>query len=333
MGFWRNPEVRRSLLLHIVCSVLAGAAAVLLWSFACGGFVLGVCMVMTALHFLVTYRRYRKIALLAADIDRLLHNPACTMQANTEGELAILQTEIQKMTIRLKENEQRLLEEKQYLSDSLADISHQLRTPLTSMHLLATLLADTELTEQQRSRHLHELHSLLSRIDWLVTTLLKISKLDAGTVEFRQEELPLDELLRTACKPLQIAAELKGVALIVRAEGEFSGDKAWTAEAVGNIVKNCMEHTPEGGEIRIVAQENPLFSEISITDTGSGIAQEDLPHIFERFYKGKEDDTPGFGIGLALARTIITSQNGTIKAENLPDKGAKFTIRFYKGTI
>lgn len=333
MGFWRNPEVYRSLLVYLVCSALAGVTALVFWSAAHGGFVFGVCLVMTALHLLTTYRRYRRIAVLAADIDKLLHNAAHTIQANAEGELAVLQTEIQKMTVRLREHEQQLTEEKQYLSDSLADISHQLRTPLTSMHLLATLLSDPELSEQQRSRHLHELHSLLTRIDWLVTTLLKISKLDAGTVQLRQETLPLDELLRTACKPLQIPAELKEQTISVSAEGSFTGDPAWTAEAVGNIVKNCMEHTPAGGKINVTALENPLFTEICITDSGSGIAPEDLPHIFERFYKGKDDDAPGFGIGLSLARTIITSQNGTVKAENLPEKGAKFTIRFYKGTV
>lgn len=332
MGFWRNPEVYRSLLVHLGMSILAGGIACFR-DFDCGACVLAACLVMTALHLLVTYRRYRKIAVLAAEIDKILHNADCSLQANSEGELAILQTEIQKMTLRLREHEQQLTEEKRYLSDSLADISHQLRTPLTSMHLLVTLLSEPELTEESRSRHLHELHSLLSRIDWLVTTLLKISKLDAGTVQLRQETISLNELLQTACIPLQIPAELKEQTLSVSAEGDFFGDLAWTAEAIGNIVKNCMEHTPAGGEISISAQENPLFSEISITDNGSGIAPDDLPHIFERFYKGKDEDTPGFGIGLALARTIITSQNGTIKVENLPEKGAKFTIRFYKGTV
>lgn len=332
MGFWRNPEVYRSVLLHLGFSILAGVVGCF-WEFSCGGYVFGVCLLMTALHLLITYRRYRKIAVLAADIDRLLHNSGYVMQANAEGELAILQTEIQKMTIRLREHEQQLTADKRFLSDSLADISHQLRTPLTSMHLIVTLLADSELTEELRYRHLQELHSLLSRIDWLVTTLLKLSRLDAGTVQLRQEQITLNDLLQTACTPLQIPAELKEQTLLFSAEGHFYGDVAWTSEAIGNIIKNCMEHTPIGGEIHINAQENPLFCEILITDNGSGIAAEDLPHIFERFYKGKEDDTPSFGIGLALARTIITSQNGTIKAENLPDKGARFTIRFYKGTI
>ena len=332
MGFWRNPEVYRSLLLHLGFSVLAGLIGCVR-GLGCGAYAFGICLGMTALHLLVTYRRYRKIAFLAAEIDRILHNAEYTAQMNAEGELAILQTEIQKMTVRLREHEQQLTAEKQYLADSLADISHQLRTPLTSMHLLATLLSEPELTEEQRSRRLHELHNLLSRIDWLVTALLKLSKLDTGTVRLRQEQLSLDELLRTACKPLQIPAELKEQTLSVSAEGDFCGDLSWTAEAIGNIVKNCMEHTPSGGEIGVRAQENPLFCEISITDTGSGFAKEDLPHIFERFYKGKNDDTPGFGIGLALARTIITNQNGTIKAENRPEGGAKFTIRFYKGTI
>ena len=127
--------------------------------------------------------------------------------------------------------------------------------------------------------------------------------------------------------------ELRGQELIIRAEGDFYRDLAWTSEAVGNIVKNCMEHTPDGGRIEINAAENALYSEIIIKDNGTGISSEDLPHIFERFYKGKDSDGKSFGIGLALSRMIITGQGGTVKAENRKPAGAMFTIRFYKGTV
>ena len=130
-----------------------------------------------------------------------------------------------------------------------------------------------------------------------------------------------------------IPMELRGQALLIHADGAFRGDLSWTSAAIGNIVKNCMEHTPEGGRIEIEATENALFSEIIIKDNGTGISPEDLPHIFERFYKGKDSDGKSFGIGLALSRMIIAGQGGTVKAENRKPVGAMFTIRFYKGTV
>ena len=237
------------------------------------------------------------------------------------------------MTIRLREQQQTLTREKAYLADSIADISHQIRTPLTSINLLIGLLSEPKVTDARRQQLTNELYELLSRIDWLITTLLKISKLDAGTVRFNKETVGLETLIKKSCSPLLIPIELRGQELIIRTEGNFYGDPAWTSEAVGNIVKNCMEHTPDGGKIEIEAAENALYSEIVIKDNGTGISPEDLPRIFERFYKGKESDGKSFGIGLALSRMIITGQGGTVKAENRKPVGAMFTIRFYKGTV
>lgn len=144
----------------------------------------------------------------------------------------------------------------------------------------------------------------------------------------------MQELLDKACMPVRVPIELRGQELIIEAEGELSCDVAWSCEAIGNIVKNCMEHTPDSGTIKVCGKRNPLYSEIVITDSGSGISAEDLPHIFERFYKGRtSEDKGGFGIGLALARMIVTEQNGTLKAENAPDGGAMFTMRFYESTV
>ena len=156
----------------------------------------------------------------------------------------------------------------------------------------------------------------------------------------------MKQFLEQACMPLQIPIEIHSQTLDISADGEFTGDISWTGEAVGNIVKNCMEHTPDGGKISLNVKEiptrkisvngtdNAIFTEIVITDSGCGISEDDLPHIFERFYKGTvSDDNGGFGIGLALARMIVTGQNGTIKAENSPDGGARFILRFYKCTV
>lgn len=333
MKYLRNPEVLRGILLM---GILSAATVIAAWCMdtTFGVFTLILCSLFLFLHILITYRRYRNISALSAEIDRILHGENYTLSDDcTEGELAILKSEIYKMTVRLREQQQRMQEDKIYLADSLADISHQLRTPLTALHLLVARLSEPDLSPEKRLKLMHDMKMLLSRIDWLITALLKISKLDAGTVQFHAETIPLSHLLRNASEPLLIPLELRGIQLHIHADGMFSGDIAWTSEAIGNILKNCMEHTQMEGHITVRALENPLYTEICISDTGSGIAKEDLPHIFERFYKGKDSDDSSYGIGLALARMIISAQNGTIKAENAPVGGALFTIRFYKGTV
>ncbi|MCM1467517.1 MAG: HAMP domain-containing histidine kinase, partial [Alistipes sp.] len=237
------------------------------------------------------------------------------------------------MTVRLREQQQNLWKDKEYLAESLADISHQIRTPLTSIDLLASMLCEENVSEKRRQELSRELRELLFRIEWLVTSLLKISKLDAGCVSLKKESVPLGELIEKATESLLVPMELRGQELTVNVQGTFSGDVLWTCEALSNIVKNCMEHTQDGGRIKITASENVLYTEIVISDNGSGIAPEDLPHIFERFYKGKNSGDKSFGIGLFLARSIITAQNGTVRAENKANGGARFTLRFYKGTI
>jgi len=318
----KNKEVRKALLWQLLLSATA-CAVCFFFDIRAGLTAAGLSLLLMLIYCFSTYRRYQSIAALAGDIDQILHGDhAIDFDSYSEGELSILHSEIYKMTIRLREQQQTLTREKAYLADSIADISHQIRTPLTSINLLIGLLSEPKLTDARRQQLIHELYELLSRIDWLITTLLKISRLDAGTVQFKQEQVSLEELLKKSC-----------VTLLIHADGAFRGDLSWTSEAIGNIVKNCMEHTPEGGRIEIDAAENALFSEIIIKDNGTGISPEDLPHIFERFYKGKDSDGKSFGIGLALSRMIITGQGGTVKAENRKPAGAMFTIRFYKGTV
>ena len=212
---------------------------------------------------------------------------------------------------------------------NLADISHQLRTPLTAMNLTAAMLREPGLSEQRRLELSRELQTLLSRTDWLVETLLKLSKLDAGTVELRREQVPVRELIDRAAAPLSIPLELRGLQLAVSCSSEsLTADPVWTAEAIGNLLKNSMEHTPSGGTITVTAEQTALYTAITVEDTGCGFDEADLPHLFERFYKGKNASESSYGIGLALARTIIAAQNGTIQAMNT-GTGAKFLIKFY----
>lgn len=333
MSIFRNPEVKKELLLYIGISI---AASVLAFWFELryGIFTVALCVVFIIVYLVGTYRRYKRIRNLAADVNKILHGDTeISLEEYSEGELAILHSEIYKMTVRLREQHQKLLNDKIYLADSIADISHQIRTPLTSINLLVQFLSESDISEERRQKLSLELYGLLSRIDWLINTLLKISKLDAGTVQFKKETISLENLIQKACSPVLVPMELRGQSLTINAEGNFYGDISWMCEALGNIVKNCMEHTPDGGRIEMNASENALYTEIVISDNGSGISKEDFPHIFERFYKGKNSDDKSFGIGLALTRMIIVGQNGTIKAENNRSGGARFSIRMYKGDI
>ena len=333
MKLLRNKEVFFTALAALILGVL-GTVAAWIRDPVCGIVTAAVCAGFCAVGYWNLRCRYRKIGQLAAEIDRILHgDEAITLDGFSEGELSILQSEISKMTVRLREQQQRLQEDKIYLADSIADISHQIRTPLTTINLLVEFLSQPDLEEERRPQLTRELFELLGRIDWLITTLLKISKLNAGTVQFKDETVPLREMIDRAASPLLVPMELRGQTLISEGEGTFRGDLGWTCEALGNIIKNCMEHTPDGGTVSVTGRETGIYAEIVVTDTGAGIAKEDLPHIFERFYKGKNSDEKSFGIGLALARMIVTRQNGTVKAENLPGGGAKFLLKFYKGTL
>ena len=308
----KNKEVRKALLWQLLLSA-AACAVCFFFDIRAGLTAAGLSLLLMLVFCISTYKRYQRISSLADDINQVLHgDSSIDFDSYSEGELSILHSEIYKMTIRLREQQQTLTREKAYLADSIADISHQIRTPLTSINLLIGLLSEPKLTDARRQQLIHELYELLSRIDWLITTLLKISRLDAGTVQFKQEQVSLEELLKKSCVTLLIPMELRGQEL---------------------LQKRLEMPLADDGRIEIEATENALFSEIIIKDNGTGISPEDLPHIFERFYKGKDSDGKSFGIGLALSRMIIAGQGGTVKAENRKPVGAMFTIRFYKGTV
>lgn len=335
MGFFRNPEISKTALIWGLLSAAAVAAA-----FAAGPrtgvAALALCIAYSAAHFMITYRRYKNIADLSSEVDRVLHGfTKIEMSEYGEGELNILASEIHKMTLRLKEQADRLAADKEYLADSIADISHQIRTPLTSVSLLTEFLSEPELDTKRRIKYVKELFELLDRIDWLINTLLKMSKFDAGTVYFDRREENIVKLVKRAYEPISIPMELRGQSFEARIPEDMTlcCDARWTIEAVENILKNCMEHTPEGGTVTVTGEDNAVYSMITVSDTGYGIAKEDLPNIFKRFYKGKDSSAGSVGIGLALARMIINGQGGRIKAYNGRDGGAVFEIKFYKSVV
>lgn len=331
--FRNNKELRCSLI-WLCTAVIALTAVGFAISAACGWLVLAACLVMACIHLGTEFYRYRKLQKLSQDLDNLLvGGKPLPIREYDEGELSILANQIQKMTLRLTESAEAVKADKVYLADSLADISHQLRTPLTAMNLTTTMLRSEGLTNEKRMELTGELRSLLTRTDWLVETLLKLSKLDAGTVKLAKDTVSVRELINRASAPIAIPLDLRSQQLVVNCGDEcFTGDLIWCAEALGNILKNCMEHTPEGGTITVTAQETALYTQIEVEDTGSGFDTKDIPHLFERFYKGSNASANSYGIGLALARTVITSQNGTVQAQNCCT-GAKFVIKFYKQVI
>lgn len=334
MSILNEPDIRRGILADIGIGAAVSAVSFSL-GIAAGIAALASCIIYTVIHAITNVRRYRAIARLSNSIDRILHGQDEILFTDSrEGELAILTSEVTKMTVRLREQTDALAADKVRLTDAIADISHQLRTPLTSMNLTVSLLSEDGLSDERRLRLTRDLSRSLRRIDWLIDALLKISKIDAGTVGFRSERVSVAELIRRAAAPLMIPMELRGQEIRVHADSEeYTGDMQWSVEAIGNILKNCVEHTPEGGSIEISSTENALFTEIVISDSGAGFTPGDIPHLFERFYRGKNADAASVGIGLALARTVITAQNGTVAASNGKNGGAQFTVRFYKNIV
>lgn len=282
--------------------------------------------------YIFTRNRYQSIAKISEQIDMVLHDTDYLfINESEEGELSILQSEVTKMTLRIREQNAALKKEKENLADSLADIAHQLRTPLTSINLILSLL-ENDPGEKERKELLRETEELLLRMEWLITSLLKLSRLDAGIVVFQMSRVDVGTLLHTALRPLLIPMELHEIDLQVSApEGVMiQGDMDWLSEAFQNVLKNCMESAGDKGKIEIVCKDTVLFTEIRIHDSGAGFKENELSRLFERFYRGKNSRAAGYGIGLALCKTIITRQGGTINAENHPQGGAVFIIRFPK---
>ncbi len=329
----RNSELRSEYAIYIVITVILALGA----SFLGRNSVIAVVITSVTLilvRLVADIRRYRRIADLSDSIDRILHGAEdVKFEEYQEGEVAILSSEIHKMVIRLREQASQLLADKRFLSDSIADIAHQLRTPLTSMNIIVDMFSDAELSDEKRFDLLAEMMQSLNRIEWLINTLLKMSKIDADTVFFEQKEYSVKDMLRKASQPLEVPLDINGVALKVNVpeDAVIRGDMMWTSEAIGNILKNCMEHTPEGGMIEINVKHTPIYTEMVIRDTGSGFDPEDIPHVFERFYRGKVALNTSIGIGLALTKMIVERQSGTIRAGNRPEPehGAEFTVRFY----
>ena len=329
-----NREYRKAILISTVIILLAFLIGTMLLDIKAGVILLLSGAALLAVFVFYTNMRYRHIANLNDYLVRVLSGAeAPEIGSQEEGELSILRTNIYKAATMLKAQNEQLANDKTQLAAALADISHQLKTPLTSMMVMNDLLMD-ETDEVKREELLRTQSAQLDRMNWLIQTLLKLSKLDAGTIELKHERVSAKELLSEVLKPFEIQFELRGISYKQdTADITFNCDKNWTVEALANLIKNCMEHTPAGGTISVFAEETALSTDITIEDDGEGFETEDIPYLFERFYKGKNASKDSIGIGLAFSRMVIAGQNGTIAASNLPSGGACFKVRFYKSVI
>jgi len=331
---WKNKEV----IVFVSAILVLGMALVIeafISSHAAGIRVLITVFLLYLAFFIFTAYRYRQIRKLSDYLRRICAGEhSLDVRDNVEGELSILKNEIYKVTLMLSEYNNQLQREKLRLSEHMADISHQLKTPLTSLLVMVELLGNEGLPPEKRREFTKRISSQLKRIEWLVSSLLKMARLDAGVVKMKRERVKVRTLIENALKPLLIPMEVKGITCTVTGQNEtLTCDLQWTTEAIINILKNCIEHAPEHGKIEIAAKDNPLYFEIRISDNGPGISKEDLPHIFTRFYRGKNASPDSVGIGLAMAKSIIKEQNGDITVESREGRGTTFFIRLYKAVI
>lgn len=321
--------------------LLFTVAITLLFSGACAFFNLLcalVCLLLgTALSIIfttVTKKRIEKIEMLNDYLSLVCSGKYdLDISDNTEGELSILKNNIYKVISLIKTQNEMLKKDKVSLADSLADISHQLKTPLTSMMVMTDLLK-TEQDSSKRGEFVDVMETQLDKMKWLISTLLKLSKLDAGTADFKKEDFSLSSAFDEVLNPFLITLELKEISLFKDIPDIFvRGDKSWSVQAIQNIVKNCIEHTDKNGSLSISAQDTNIYTQVIIKDNGCGIAKEDLPHIFERFYHGKNSSKDSVGIGLAFAKAVLEKENATVTVKSEEGIGSVFEIRFYKSIV
>lgn len=294
-------------------------------------------LVIETMLFLIFSRylkkRQQKLNELAGYIGVLAQgNYTLDLSDNSEDELSNLKNELYKISVMLKEQARLSTEHKEALADSVSDISHQLKTPLTSVSILLDNLTDSyDMKLEIREKFLLEMRKQITSLNWMVVAMLKLSRLDAGVVEFEEEEIALKQLLDEVRTNLEIISEVTDVdvAIACKEAVTIRGDYNWNREAVQNIVKNAIEHSYVGETVRVEVKDNDVYTQISIKNRGKMISEEDKKHIFERFYRAEGAGENSIGIGLALAKTIVEKQNGYITVES-DEEETVFVIKFLK---
>lgn len=293
-------------------------------------------LLLMGLYYVEKKQRYQKINELSLHLmDMSAGKLTLDISDNQEGELSLLKNDIYKITLMLREKTALLQKDKIYLADTLSDISHQLKTPLTSMFMMTDLLTDPQLPAAKRVEFIEHIRQQLERIEWLVASLLKMSKIDAQAVLFKKEPVQMKDLIEQALNPLMIPIDIKEVAVNFSGDEDIFlyGDKHWTVEALVNVLKNAIEHVPQKGQVTIRCTKNPLHIELMISDNGDGIPAADIPHLFERFYRGENAKPDSVGIGLAMSKSILQHQHATIDVTSEIGQGTTFIIKFYLTSV
>lgn len=290
----------------------------------CGALAGG--LLFLAAVFWRNQRENARIRTLTDYVEQVNRGRGRILPGEREDAFSGLQDEICKTVTELYQTRDMAVKARDFFAENLANIAHQIRTPITAMSLTVQMMEG-----QPDSEHPKQIRRQLERLTHLEEALLLLSRIDAGTLPLERKKVDVFTVLMLSVDSLQELFAGAGVSADIEEAGGvyILADLDWTMEAMMNLLKNCMEHTPPGGTVRCRYEQNPLYTEIRIWDTGPGFAKEDLPHLFDRFYRGQNAKKGGIGIGLSLARGIIESQNGTIRAGNLPGGGACFEIRFY----
>lgn len=297
---------------------------------------LGILVVMALLTILIIYfemkRVYKKVNTAYTYVNNVLEDKNETLlDYEGEGEFPILANEINKMVSVIKNDNEIIHKEKEYLKEILTDISHQLKTPLTSITMLADILIQKEnMPKERKLEFLEKILNQSEKMEWLIYNLLKLARLDAGTINFSKEKVNIDEVIKSSISLLETKILEKNI--LINIEGDtayFIGDKEWTVEAVTNIIKNAIEHSKENSKIYIIKESSNVYTRLIVKDYGEGIDNKDLPNIFKRFYtSNKSPNSNSIGVGLAMAKSIIEKENGYIVVRSEKDKGSEFEITF-----
>lgn len=295
-----------------------------LWIAVLVFFVGGILFLFT---FCYWHRKsYARIQALTGYLEKINTGVQGLVFESSDDEFSKLQDEIYKTVTELYQTREEALTARNNFAENLSNIAHQLKTPITSISLTVQMAK-----EYLGNAHTTEIERQLNRLMHLEEALLLLSRIDAGTLVFDRKSTDVFTILSLASDNLYELFMQNGVLIDVPEMGEMNinVDLNWTMEAVMNLMKNCMEATETGTAVHCSYEKNPLYVQIRIWDEGEGFAKEDLPHLFERFYRGENAKNTGIGIGLSLSKAIIEMQNGIIRAFNLPNGGACFEVRFY----
>lgn len=291
-------------------------------------------LILSIIVFKYNHSESKKINEITKYIEEINRgNYKLNIEENTEDELSILKNELYKITIKLKEVAENSQKDKTTLKDSLSDISHQIKTPITSiLIMLDNILSDENMPEDIKKDFIKDIKREIVNIKFLVESILKLSKIDSNSIKFIKKEVFIKDIINEAVKNVSMLSELKNIEIIVLGDDSIKTicDLKWQVEAITNILKNCIEHSYENRKIYINYNQNNMYTELKIEDNGTGIDAKDLPHIFERFYKGKNSSSDSVGIGLALSKSIIESNNGYIQVDSELNKGTTFIIKYLK---